>query len=178
MFVINILCLFGVSSKFSWTLHPIITRSDYYLRYFLFWLAKRQQKNEKCTLKMTTFWSSWKPEKRTTKSLNLHCWKIKKKQKKIYQFIYSCRLYLLERLNLTVMFSQKQFYYCWIQNKTPNSLIFKTRLIFAVLSGRFQNLFWKKERFWRFVVTATILSDIKTENYEGKPCRLAMPVER
>ena len=31
------------------------------------------------------------------------------------------------------------------------------RLIFVVLSGRFQNLFWKKERFWLLVVTATML---------------------
>ena len=30
------------------------------------------------------------------------------------------------------------------------------RQIFVVLSGRFQNLFRKKERFWRLVVTATI----------------------
>ena len=33
----------------------------------------------------------------------------------------------------------------------------ENRLIFVVLSGRFQNLFRKKERFWRLVVTATIV---------------------
>ena len=33
----------------------------------------------------------------------------------------------------------------------------ENRLIFVVLSGRFQNLFWKKERFWRFALTVTIM---------------------
>ena len=35
----------------------------------------------------------------------------------------------------------------------------ENRLIFVVLSGRFQNLFWKKERFWRLVVTATVIHE-------------------
>ena len=42
------------------------------------------------------------------------------------------------------------------QNAKFSDFLDENRLIFVVLSGRFQNLFLKKERFWRLVVTATI----------------------
>ena len=42
------------------------------------------------------------------------------------------------------------------QNDKFFDFLDENRLMFVILSGPFQSLFWKKERFWRLVVTATI----------------------
>ena len=43
------------------------------------------------------------------------------------------------------------------QNAKFFDFLHENRLVFVVLSGRFQNLFWKILRFWRLVATATII---------------------